>query len=87
MALLFLYGTPIMEICKVKTFMEYDTLCTQLQIYAKMQVTELRGYKNGDMSFDEVALKIGKEFLEQLALHMMKMDQADISFIAKELTY
>ena len=67
--------------------MDYDTLSSQLQIYAKMNVSELKEYKMGDESFDEFALKVGKEFLEQLTLNLMKMVPSEIKFINRELTY
>jgi len=76
-----------MEICKVSTFKDFHTMNTQLRIYAKMNVSELKEYKMGDESFDEYALKVGKEFLEQLTLNLMKMDPSEIKFINRELTY
>lgn len=76
-----------MEICKVSTFMDYESLHAQLQIYAKMNVAELRAYKKGNIDFDEFALKIGKEFLEQLTVMMMKMEQSEINLINRDLTY
>lgn len=66
----------MIDIIKIKTSKDYKTWETDLLLYCKMPMSTLNRLKTVDT--DLLSAELGRDMLEQLVAHMMKMDHRDI---------